>query len=338
MTPTATEGRDYRRQAAVRLLAGRWRPELDRLVGDARRSLLFAAPYIKSDEAERVCASVAPGVEMLTLANLDVGAVSAAALDIEALVRLAQATARARAVALSNLHAKVYVADGDTAIVTSGNLTRAGLDSNLEYGVLLREPETVHSVRNDLMAFARLGAEADAGALSALLPLEAELRRSRAGLEGGAGAKRRFARAVRKARPVFGELQVGERSAHAVFAGAILMSLRRAGPAPTKALQEEARRLLPALCDDDEVLVIRGERYGSTWKRRFRHAQLHLSRKGLIEYDRAARTWAVTDARRPERTPSAARDFSSPAVSGGPGSTGRRRLRGRPPARRDRVR
>lgn len=304
--PTAADGSAHRRPAAVRLLAGRWRPELDRLVGAARRSLLFAAPYIKSDEADRVCASVAPGVEMLTLANLDVGAVSAAALDIAALVRLAQATPRARVVALSNLHAKVYVADEEAAIVTSGNLTRAGLDSNLEYGVLLREPKTVHSVRNDLMAFACLGAEADAGALSALFPLETELRRSRAGLEGDAGAKRRFACAVRKARPVFGELQVGDRSAHAVFAEAILMSLRRGGPAKTRALQEEARRLLPALCDDDEILVIRGERYGSAWKRRFRHAQLHLGRKGLIEYDAATKTWAITDSRRSDRTPGSA--------------------------------
>lgn len=278
----------------MRLLAGRWRPEFERLVAVARRSLLLAAPFIKRDEADRVCGAIDSGIEVLTLANLDVRSVAAAALDISALVRLAEGTERARVVALSNLHAKVYVADDSEAIVTSGNLTRSGLDSNLEYGVFLSDRGVVRRIRSDLLSFACLGAEADASALSALIPVETDLRDAHTGIERrtASEAGRRFADAVRKAKPRFGAIQVGQRTAHAVFAEAIRFVLRR-GPRRTKEIHREVQELIPALCDDTEILFIRGERYGKAWKRRLRHAQQHLGRKGLIAYDASTQTWGL---------------------------------------------
>ena len=65
------------------------------------------------------------------------------------------------------------------------------------------------------------------------------------------------------------------------------------GPQTTKIIEEEVRRLLPNLCDDSEYFYIRGERYGKAWKRRLRHAQLHLKRKGILAYDASARKWAL---------------------------------------------
>ena len=51
---------------------------------------------------------------------------------------------------------------------------------------------------------------------------------------------------------------------------------------------------LPALCDDREDLIIRGERYGRAWKRRMRHAQLHLRRRGIIVSNTSAKTWMLS--------------------------------------------
>ena len=183
--------------------------------------------------------------------------------------------------------------------MTSGNLTRSGLDSNLEYGVLLRDRGVVRRVRNDLLAFACLGADADANALSALIPLEADLRDAHTGIERrtASEAGRRFADAVRKAKPRFGAIQVGQRTAHSVFAEAIRFVLRR-GPRRTKEIHREVQELLPALCDDTEILFIRGERYGKALKRRLRHAQQHLGRKGLLAYDASTQTWALVEAAR----------------------------------------
>ena len=146
------------------------------VASSARHSVLVVAPFIKCEEAAWFCSLLHPGVEVTTLANIDADAVSGAFLDLEALRCLAEASPSATLFALSNLHAKVFVADDKAAIVTSGNLTRSALDSNLEYGVLIHETGIVNQIRNDLLCFARLGSELDVGSLEKLVPLETELR------------------------------------------------------------------------------------------------------------------------------------------------------------------
>jgi HKD family nuclease len=64
--------------------------------------------------------------------------------DLEAFEFLLDAGAEVR-VMRSELHAKVYIADSATAIVTSANLTEAGLERNLECGLLI-EGQAVQSI------------------------------------------------------------------------------------------------------------------------------------------------------------------------------------------------
>src|SRR5260221_665292 len=51
--------------------------------------------------------------------------------------------------AIDNVHAKVWICDSDLAIVGSGNATPSGLDDNLEYGMLISEPEVVAQILRD---------------------------------------------------------------------------------------------------------------------------------------------------------------------------------------------
>ena len=257
--------------------------------------MLVAAPYIKDAEAAWLRDRLRPGVEVLTLASIDVEAVGSASLDLAALGRLAEASAASRVGALPNLHAKVYAADETAAIVTSGNLTRSALDRNIECGVLFDDPDDVRALRTEMEAFVPLGSEVDADTLRALAPIEAALRRARAAVEDSAApeAKREFARVMRRARPALVGAQVGNRSAQAVFATAIRFVLAR-GPLATPAIHDEVRALLPDLCDDREELIINGEPYGnSAWKRRVRHAQLHLRRQGVVRRDPATGLWSL---------------------------------------------
>ena len=278
----------------IQLLSGAWRSHLGNIASAASRSILVVAPYIKDNEAAWLCNLLRPGIEVITLANLDREAVSTSALDLAALQRLAQVSPSSRLIGLSNLHAKVFVADEKAAIVTSGNLTRSGLDSNIEYGVLLRHPRIVRAVRKDMLSFAPLGSQVDADTLAKLLPLEPELRLARANVDRSPtpGAQRRFDEVMREARTALVSAQLGNRSAHAVFGDAIQFVLAK-GPQSTKAIEEEVRQLMPALCDDNEYFMIKGERYGKTWKRRLRHAQLHLKRRGVLAYNSSAKTWAL---------------------------------------------
>lgn len=285
---------DSQKNEMVQLLSGAWRSDLAGIASMARESVLVVAPFIKEEEAAWFCDHLRPGIEVTTLANINTEAVGASALDLAALRQLAEVSPSARLVALPNLHAKVFVADETAAIVTSGNLTRSALDRNLEYGVLLHEPELVRTVRMDMLSFERLGSQVEAPTLADLAPLEKELREARARVSDSAprATKQRFREALRQARPAFASVQVGDRSAHAVFGDAIQFVLAR-GPQTTKAIEEEVRQLLPDLCDDSEYFFIKGVRYGKTWKRRLRHSQQHLKRRGIVAYNPQHRTWSL---------------------------------------------
>ncbi len=278
----------------IELLARGWRGELAEIASAARRSVIIAAPFIKYDEAFWLCNLLHEGVDVLTLANLDVEAVSTAALDLAALRCLAEVSSFSRLIALSALHAKVFVVDEKAAIVTSGNLTRSGLDSNLEYGVLLEEPKLVRKVCDDMASFARLGSPVDLQTIDELAYLEIELRQARSDVikKPTQAAIQRFDQVMRQARPAMVSAQVGDRTAHAVFGDAIHFVLAK-GPQTTKTIQQEVQYLMPELCDDSEILMIKGERYGRIWKRRFRHAQLHLKRRGVVSYNPSTREWAL---------------------------------------------
>lgn len=88
----------------VQLLGQGWRNDLASVASTASESLIIAAPYIKDSEAAWLCELFHPGIEVITLANVDAEAVSVSALDLTALRRLAQASPSAKVVALSNLH------------------------------------------------------------------------------------------------------------------------------------------------------------------------------------------------------------------------------------------
>ncbi len=280
----------------IRLLGRGWTSELAGLASVARCSVIVAAPFIKYDEAAWFRDQLNAGVDVLTLANIDAEAVSTAALDISDLRCLLETSPSSKLIAHSLLHAKVFVADETAAIVSSGNLTRSGLDSNLEYGVLLDDPGLAHKVRGDMLSIARLGSSVELETVDELAELEKDLRQAHSAVitEATRTARLNFDQVMQRARPAFVSAQVGDRSAHAVFGEAILYLLAK-GPRRTQTMELEVQRLMPDLCDDSEFLMIKGERYGRAWKRRFRHAQLYLKRRGSVSYNPGTKEWALGD-------------------------------------------
>lgn len=50
------------------------------------------------------------------------------------------------------LHAKIYIFDDQKAIITSANLTLSGFKRNIEYGVLINDPEMVRKIVVDFQS------------------------------------------------------------------------------------------------------------------------------------------------------------------------------------------
>ncbi len=265
-----------------------FRCHLEKLLDSATQDLLVASPYIKTREAEWMCNRLARNghdkhVRLQLLTDVRSSNVLGGSLDVAALRLLQDGLGRCEIVNVPRLHAKVYVADEACAIVTSANLTPSGLDLNLEYGVGFTDPATIRNVRQDLQRYSTLGNPLTSQTILELEKVSDELRVEFQAIEKSAEKKlrRKFNETLKRADYQFLRAQVGTRSAHGVFADAMvyLLSTR---PMSTRELHEKLKELLPELCDDRMELVINGQHFGKKWKHIVRNAQVFLRRKGAI--------------------------------------------------------
>lgn len=277
------------------------RAVLAEVVLSAREQLLIAAPYIKESEAEWVCHELAIGsaagtCRLKVLTDIRSDSVLGGSLDLEALVAFGDRPGGAQIVSLPRLHAKVYVADTRRALVTSANLTPAGLDGNFEYGVCLNDLALVRQVRDDLEAYAQLGSVLTDAELASLLGVAKTLKEEYEQVTKATSRrlKSRFSETLRQAQRQFLSAQVGKRTAHGLFADAMVYLLSKT-PLSTEELHPKIAQLLPDLCSDDTELVINGQRFGKQWKHTVRNAQVFLRRAGRIALKN--RKWTLVDPR-----------------------------------------
>lgn len=284
----------------LQLISDSWRERISHLALSAERSLLLAAPFIKENEARRIVEMSSPAkkagsLSLTVLTDLRPESILSESLDMEALGLLSREFTQSNVFSVPRLHAKVYIADGATAIIGSANLTPSALDLNREYGVLIEDTPVVRQIEDDMRRFSRLGSNVAPGTLSDLKDIADEIKGEFRELQrsANAGFRRRFSAVLRRAHARFVATQVGTRSANAVFSEAILYVLARR-PRTTRELHPQLQRLLPDLCDDSLELIINGESFGKKWKHHVRNAQQSLKRAGLVHLD--GTVWSKTEA------------------------------------------
>jgi hypothetical protein len=265
-----------------------FRCHLETLLDSATQELLVASPYIKTREAEWVCNRLAKNghdknIRMQVLTDVRSSNVLAGSLDMAALRILQSGLSHCEIVNLPRLHAKVYVADESCAIVTSANLTPSGLDVNLEYGIGFTDPTTVRNVRQDLQRYSALGNPLTTHSIAELEKVSDLLRIEFQAIKKSAEKqlRRKFNETLKQADHQFLHAQVGTRSAHGLFADAMLYLLSTR-PMTTRELHRRLKELLPDLCDDSTELIINGQHFGKKWKHIVRNAQVFLRRKEAI--------------------------------------------------------
>lgn len=132
----------------IRLLTSGWQSDLLALVSEARKELAVATPYVKDYGARLVLDNLSDQVALRSLVGLDHVDLVHGSTDYSAIWNLAQ---RGEIRYLPSLHAKVHVSES-SAIVTSGNLTQAGLVANSELGILMDDASILSQLRRELQA------------------------------------------------------------------------------------------------------------------------------------------------------------------------------------------
>ncbi len=129
-----------------------WGSTFDQFAASIQETAIIAAPFITRQPVERLARQLrsrCKSVRLDVLTNLHPDSLVAGSLDIGALTWLCQQVPGATIRHLPGLHAKAYVADGHTAIVTSANLTHGGLIRNYELGITITNPQNVSEIADD---------------------------------------------------------------------------------------------------------------------------------------------------------------------------------------------
>jgi hypothetical protein len=274
----------------TQVLRSPWGAQFEALLGHAATSLVLCSPYVGRAACERVvkraAAGLAAGFELTFLTDLSRDNMLCGATDVSAIIDVVNAFPSTAVRFLPSLHAKVYVADESRAIVTSGNLTASGLFRNFEYGVLFDDAGAVKTIREDVLLYAALGSPIEKSQLEAFALVVAELREIQQAAERSVKTRlrREFDRRITEVDDELLRVRTAGRTAHAIFADAILHLLRDR-PLTTAEMHQAVRRIHPDLCDDSIDRVINGQHFGKKWKHGVRTAQVFLRRRGDIKLE-----------------------------------------------------
>lgn len=185
---------------------------------------------------------------------------------------------------LPRLHAKVYISDEKSAVITSGNLTAGGIFHNFEYGVRVNDGPFVSSIKHDLLGFAELGAKIGLAEINSYCEISDEVSKLYREKENSvkSEAEQRFRQAITDANDQLISATLSGGALHTVFERTILYLLRRKGSMRTTDIHVLIEEIHPDLCDNSVDRVIDGVRFGKKWKHAVRTAQQHLKKKGFI--------------------------------------------------------
>lgn len=271
-----------------------WAATFDHFAGSIQESAIIAAPFITRNPIERLVRQLRSphSVRLDLLTNLDERSLSDGLVDSAALSWLCEEVPQTTVRHLRHLHAKAYVADSHTAIVTSANLTQGGLWRNYELGVAITEPQEVADISSDLQEYGQFGVLVPAEALTELDDLAHEAREyKKVSDKSHAGdAKREYDKALDNISKRLTELRTEteeftinpQASTTAKFSDAVRYILKRNGPLPTNEINPLVQELMPEWCDDNVERVIKGVSFGKRWKHQVRSAQVQLRRDGAI--------------------------------------------------------
>jgi phosphatidylserine/phosphatidylglycerophosphate/cardiolipin synthase-like enzyme len=277
--------------SSIRTVQSPWESSFYDILGSAQSSLLITSPFIKCSQANALIdrlqsSGVSSQIHISIMTDLKPDNILAGSLDVEALLAFSDMTPNLTVTYLPNLHAKVYVADQNTAIITSANFTDGGLRKNFEYGVVVSDPLIVSRVRSDLDQYASLGNVVSRQTLEALCGIAKDLKilRQKAERSIRQQFRKAFNQKIEAAKLELLSVRAEGKTTHGIFADTILYLLAK-GPLRTVELHPLIQQLHPDLCNDSEDRIIKGVHFGKRWKHHVRNAQVYLRRKGLIYSD-----------------------------------------------------
>lgn len=124
-----------------------WENNFFSFVSGVQKSIKICSPFVKYDAVKKLYEHKKCNVSFDLLTNFNIAYFHKKSSDIEAMKYILNNDDKIRNV--SNLHAKIYIFDDKSTVITSSNLTNSGLNRNYEYGIYSDEHSLVSKVCSD---------------------------------------------------------------------------------------------------------------------------------------------------------------------------------------------
>lgn len=131
----------------IALIKSPWEDVFLNLVEQTKEKLRITSPFIKSNPVEKMISAKDANVSIEYITSFKLMNFYRKSSDFEALDTILKNNGIIKN--YQPLHSKVYIFDENQAIITSGNLTNGGMNTNYEYGVLIKDENNVGSVLHD---------------------------------------------------------------------------------------------------------------------------------------------------------------------------------------------
>lgn len=128
----------------VELIPTPWENKFMKLVSEARSSIIIVCPFIKFNIIESILNHRRKNVEIKLLTKSDINDMSKGVFDFK-IWDLIFNHKNVEIRTIKNLHAKMFIFDENQAVISSSNLTNAGLNHNIEYGVKISDSNFIQS-------------------------------------------------------------------------------------------------------------------------------------------------------------------------------------------------
>lgn len=131
----------------VRILNDAIYDEFMQLVENSNEEIKLCVPFIKENIVDDIFTYKKPDVRIRMITNVKLMSFYKKVLDINGLLKIISSNG-----ILYNypiLHAKMYIFDDNKLIISSANLTEAGLKKNKEYGIITDERDLIKIANDD---------------------------------------------------------------------------------------------------------------------------------------------------------------------------------------------
>ena len=275
------------------------RPAFTQFAESILTDCFICSPYITSGPmkmlVKTVTAKKSVNIQINILTDISYRTLVHGATEILALLHLFKNYPNVCVTYLPKIHAKVYIANRSTAMITSANFTHGGGMINFEYGVKISDRAVVQKIQEDMNEYKKLGANITQNQLESIHDQVGEIKRI---IED---EQKHINRTIklhsidlkREIEDNLIRVRVKDKSVNSIFSETLLYLLSKS-PSETRELHTLISSIHPDLCDDSTDRVIDGRHFGKLWKHQVRGAQVHLRRTGAIFYNKDTKLWHKT--------------------------------------------